>query len=162
MMPAPQELRTYFVTAVAANRRRLFQVETVASLLLDVLQSYREQKRFALHAFVFMPEHLHILFTPAPEVSLEKAVQFIKGGFSFRHKGGRDIWERSFNESQIRSWDKFEACRRYIEQNPLRAGLDASEGEYVFSSAHWPGRVDPIPEHFVRAWERPGAKAPPL
>jgi len=161
-MPAPQELRTYFVTAVTANRRRLFRVESAANLLLDVLQSYREQKRFGLHAFVIMPDHLHILLTPAPEVSFEKAIQFIKGGFSFRYRGGRNIWERGFNESQIRGMEKFETCVRYIEQNPVRARLVASEVEYLFSSAHWSGGVDPVPEHFLGARKKPGAKAPAL
>jgi len=83
-LPAPQELRTYFVTAVTANRRRLFQVETTADLLLKTISDYRDQGRFQLHAFIVMPDHLHALLTPAPDVSLEKAMQYIKGGFSFR------------------------------------------------------------------------------
>ena len=87
--------------------------------MLDVLQHYRKQNRFALHAFVIMPDHLHLLITPAPDVSLEKALQFIKGGFSFRLKSNREVWERGFNEVQIRSAEKFEACKRYIED-----GLD--------------------------------------
>ena len=104
LMPlvAPQELRTYFITAVTANRRRLFQVEEKAQLLVDTLKHYRNQSRFKLHAFVVMPDHLHALLTPAPDVSLEKAVQFIKGGYSFRLKSKLDVWSRSFNETQIR------------------------------------------------------------
>ena len=84
MPHAPQDLRTFFITTVTANRRRLFQVEANAALLLDVLQENRTKCRVALHAFVLMPDHIHLLLTPAPEVSLEKAIQFIKGGFSFR------------------------------------------------------------------------------
>jgi len=60
-----------------------------------------------LHAFVIMPDHFHALLTPAPDVSLEKAMQFIKGGFSFRLKSKHDVWERSFNESQISSQEKY-------------------------------------------------------
>ena len=41
MIRAPQEIRTYFVTAVTANRRRLFQVEATANLMLEILQHYR-------------------------------------------------------------------------------------------------------------------------
>jgi len=150
VIPAPQELRTYFVTTVAANRRRLFQVEANAILLLDTLQGYREQNRFALHAFVVMPDHLHILLTPAPDVSLEKAMQFIKGGFSFRLKSKFGVWERSYNETQILTLEKFDACKRYIEQNPVRARLSATAEEYACSSARWPERIDPVPRHFVR------------
>jgi len=145
---APQEVRTYFVTAVTANRRRLFQVESAANLLLDVLKHYRGQSRYALHAFVIMPDHIPLLLTPAPEVSLEKALQFIKGGFSFRLKSKRDVWERSFNEVQILSADKFHSCTRYIEENPLRAGLSTVTDIYTYSSANETIEVDPMPEHF--------------
>ena len=148
MKLAPQEVRTYFVTAVTANRRRLFQVDSAANLLLDVLLHYRVQNRYALHAFVIMPDHIHLLLTPAPDVSLEKAVQFIKGNFSFRFKSKRQVWERSFNEVQILSAEKFQACRRYIEENPLRAGLSTASDVYGYSSASQRIRVDSMPEHF--------------
>ena len=146
-LAAPQELRTYFVTAVTANRRRLFQVEERAQLLLDTLTLYRDQGRFKLHAFVVMPDHLHTLLTPAPEVSLEKASQYIKGGFSFRLKSRLDVWSRSFNETQAPTYEKFAACRTYIEANPVRANLCASAGCYRFSSASMPDAVDSCPRH---------------
>ena len=78
---APQETRTYLVTAVTAERRSLFQVTATAELFERTLLDYRSQGKFLLHAFVIMPEHFHALITPAPDVSLEKAMQFIKGGF---------------------------------------------------------------------------------
>jgi len=68
---------------------------------------YRSKGKFLLHAFVIMPDHLHALITPAPQVSLEKALQFIKGGFFFRLKSKLDVWMRSFNESLIMSEEKF-------------------------------------------------------
>jgi putative transposase len=79
---APQEIRTYFVTTVIASRRRLFQVHQNASLLIETLQGQRSKARLALHEFVVMPDHVHLMLTPAPDVSLEKAMQYIKGGFS--------------------------------------------------------------------------------
>lgn len=89
------------------------------------------------------------MITPAPDVSLEKAVQFIKGGFSFRLKSKLNVWMRSFNESQIMSEEKFVNCVRYIEDNPVRRGLVKSANEYGFSSASC-GRLDPMPAHFAR------------
>jgi putative transposase len=147
---APQEVRTYFVTTVTASRRRIFQTQIAVELMLGVIQSYRSQKRFELHAFVIMPDHLHLLMTPAPDVSLEKALQFIKGGFSFQLKSKRDVWERGFNEVQIQTVEKFEACRRYIEENPVRGRLVTEAAAYLFSSAHLIEMIDPIPEHFTR------------
>jgi putative transposase len=147
MRIAPQETRTYLVTTVTAQRRRLFQVTANAELLQKTFFDYREQGRFLLHAFVIMPDHFHALITPATDVSLEKAMQLIKGGFSFRLKSKMDVWMRSFNESQISTAEKFADCARYIEQNPVRARLVASADVYSFSSASRKG-LDLMPEHF--------------
>jgi putative transposase len=143
---APQETRTYFVTAVTAQRRRLFQVTANAELLERTILDYRNQGRFLLHAFVIMPDHFHALITPAPEVSLEKAMQFIKGGFSFRLKSKLDVWMRSFNESQILTKQKFISGVHYIEENPVRRGLVSEPQAYVFSSADR-APLDPMPLH---------------
>ena len=93
-----------------------------------------------------MPDHFHALITPAPDVSLEKAMQFIKGGFSFRFKSKVDVWMRSFNESQIMTKTKFMNCVQYIEENPVRRGLASTPQAHPFSSA---ARVplDPMPSH---------------
>jgi len=144
---APQETRTYFVTAVTAERRSLFQVTANAELLQRTILEYRSQGRFLLHAFVIMPEHFHALITPAPEVSLEKAMQFMKGGFSFRLKSNMDVWMRSFNETQIMTKEKYIRCVSYVENNPVRRGLAAEPGMYPFSSASC-GQLDPMPMHF--------------
>jgi putative transposase len=98
---APQELRTYFITTVTANRRRLFQVEQNANLFIEILQDQRTKNRLQLHGFVVMPDHAHLLLTPSPEISLEKAMQYIKGNFSFRLKSKVDVWERSYDSRRI-------------------------------------------------------------
>ena len=146
MQRAPQETRTYLVTAVTAQRRSLFQVTATADLLLRTILDYRSQGRFLLHAFVIMPDHFHALITPAPDVSLEKAMQFIKGGFSFRFKSKLDVWMRSFNESQIGTKEKFTNCVLYIEENPVRRGIASTPQAHPFSSAAC-GLLDPTPLH---------------
>jgi len=93
-----------------------------------------------------MPDHFHTLLTPAPDVSLEKAVQFIKGGFSFRLKSKLDVWERSFNETQIITRENFIACVRYIEDNPVRKRLTSVPTDHSHSSASHPP-LDPEPFH---------------
>jgi putative transposase len=143
---APQETRTYLVTAVTAQRRSLFQVTATAELFEQTLFDYRGKGKYLLHAFVIMPDHFHALITPAPEVSLEKAVQYIKGGFSYRLKNKLDVWMRSFNESQILTEEKFMNCVRYVEENPVRRRLAATPDSYRFSSAGR-GAMDPMPLH---------------
>jgi putative transposase len=144
---APQETRTYLVTAVTAQRRMLFQVTANAELFRETILDYRRQGRFLLHAYVIMPDHFHALITPAPDVSLEKAMQFIKGGFSFRLKSKMDVWMKSFNESQVTTKEKFAECVRYIEENPVRARLVTSADAYPYSSAGQDG-LDAMPTHF--------------
>lgn len=150
MRRAPQETRTYFLTLVTAQRRRIFQVTKTADLMLDHLQNQRRKGRFELYAFVIMPDHLHLLLTPAHDVSLEKAMQFIKGGFSFLLKSRLDVWERSHNEVQVQSSEQFEAFRAYIEENPVRARLVAARGEFPHSSAANGQMVDGCPEWLAR------------
>jgi putative transposase len=133
---------------VTAQRRSLFQVTATAELLQQTILDYHSQGKFLLHAFVIMPDHFHALITPAPDVSLEKALQFIKGGFSFRLKSNFDVWERGFNESQIMNEEKFSNCVRYIEANPVRRGLAAAPEAYSYSSAAR-GALDPMPVHLA-------------
>ena len=146
MRMAPQETRTYLVTAVTAGRRSLFQVTATAQLLERTIVDYRSQGRLLLHAFVIMPDHLHALITPAPDVSLEKAMQFIKGGFSFRLKSKQDVWTRSFNQTQTLSAEKFISCVRYIHENPVRKQLASNPEDFEFTSASRHG-LNPMPAH---------------
>jgi putative transposase len=76
--------RTFFVTTVTWQRRPIFRDQPKVTLLLDVLSHYRDQGKYLLHEFVIMPDHLHLLITPALDISLDRAVQFIKGNFSYR------------------------------------------------------------------------------
>lgn len=158
MRLAPQETRSYFVTTVTANQRRLFQVAEVADLMQEVLQHYRNDRKSAIHGFVIMPDHLHLLISPASDVSLEKAIQFIKGGFSFQLKASAIVWERGFNEVQICFPEKFETCIRYIEENPVRERLAAAADEYKFSSA--PGKFEVIQSRNISCYRDSGAEAP--
>jgi len=146
---APQEIRTFFVTTNTAGRRRLFQVESNAELLLNVLREDREKRRYRLHAFVLMPDHVHLLLTPAENVSLEKAVQYVKGGFSFRLKSKLSVWQPSFSLRRIEDGRDFEAHLNYIHQNPVRAGLCATAVDYPHSSACNAVEIDLAPCHLV-------------
>lgn len=74
---------TYFITADCWEKKRLLQSERMALLLIDVFYHYRSQKKYVLHEFVVMPHHFHLLITPLGS-TLERTMQLIKGGFSFR------------------------------------------------------------------------------
>ncbi len=149
MKRAPQEIRTFFVTAVAWERRAIFGPEKFAQLFVSVLNDNRKIGRFSLHEFVIMPDHAHLLLTPAKDVSLEKAVQFIKGGFSFRAKkelgSNLEIWQPGFTEHRVKNPDDYERHADYIRMNPVRAKLVTNAEEYRYSSANATFSMDPAP-----------------
>ena len=121
----------------------------MAQLFLNVLQDNRSKSRFLLHEFVLMPDHFHLIITPAADVSLEKAVQYIKGGFSFRAKKELAfqylIWQEGFTNHRIRNAEDYQQHREYIHHNPVKAGLVKLPSEYPYSSA-FPGMdLDPAP-----------------
>jgi len=88
----------YFITASTYQKQSLFQSDRMARLFLDVLQHYHLQKKYLLHEFVLMPDHFHLLITPTE--TLERALQLIKGGFSYRAKKELrfigEIWQPSY------------------------------------------------------------------
>jgi putative transposase len=126
---------TYFVTSATFNRRRLFQVAANAELFLEVLQKYRREGHFKLHAFVVMPDHIHLLLTPQG-ASIERVVGLIKGGYSHRVGSKFPVWQRGFTDHRIRNEDEFQTRREYIHQNPVRARMVEVAGLYPFSSAY--------------------------
>ena len=79
--------------------RALLQSERNVMLFIDVLRSYVKAKKFQVHDFVVMPDHVHLLITVNGDMTIEKAVQFVKGGFSFRLKRKQDMWERFGSEA---------------------------------------------------------------
>ncbi len=77
------------------------QSERNAGLLIDVLRSLVSEGKFELHDFVIMPDHLHLLMTVDDEMTIEKAMQLIKGRFSHRlsHEFGY-LWRGGSGDSQ--------------------------------------------------------------
>jgi|SRR5579884_2587895 putative transposase len=143
-------LRTFFVTSSIAGKRRLLQSHRAAKLLIDVLYDYRSQQKYWLHDFVVMPDHFHVLITVGPELSVERAVQFIKGGFAFR--AGKEIefvapvWQRGFSEVRVSDPQAAARIREYIQQNPVMAGCVRTAAEYEYCSAY-PGFIlDELPQ----------------
>jgi putative transposase len=139
--------RTFFVTSSIWSKRGLLQSARSASLLIDVLYHYREQRKYILHEFVIMPDHFHALLTLSAEVSVEKAAQLIKGGFAFR--AGRElgfcapVWQKGFSEIRVTTADSFRSLRDYIQANPVKRRLATSPRTYPYSSAAPGFELDP-------------------
>jgi putative transposase len=128
--------RMFFATSKTSMGRRLLQSERNAGLLIDVLRSLVAEKSFRLHDFVIMPDHVHLLLTVGEGMTVEKAMQLVKGRFSYRlsHEFGYkgEVWQRGFSEVQITDDASFSRHRNYIAQNPVKAGLVDCPERYPF------------------------------
>jgi putative transposase len=136
----PEEIlspdRTFFATTKTHAGRRLFQSERNANLLIDVLRGYVAERRFALHDFVVMPDHIHLLIAVRDKMTIEKAMQLIKGRFSFRLKRELgylgEVWQPGFSEVRVDDEGSLQRHKEYIARNPVKAGLANAPGEYPF------------------------------
>jgi putative transposase len=92
----------------------------------------------ALHAYVLMSNHVHLLVTPAERGGVGRLMHSLSGnyarGFNRRHERSGTLWEGRYRSATIDSETYFFACSRYIELNPVRAGLAAHPAHYHWSS----------------------------
>ncbi len=128
--------RTFFVTTKTSMGRALLQSERNATLFIDVLRSYVRKGKFKVHEFVVMPDHAHLLITLVGDMTIEKAMQLVKGGFSYRvqkeHEYAGEVWQRGFPELRVEDRESFARHREYIAQNPVRRGLADSPEKFPF------------------------------
>jgi len=122
----------------------------MADLFCRTLFRYRDEGRLLVHAFVVVPNHTHLLLTVPQGLTLERVMQFVKGGFSHeagKLVGSRDaIWQKSFVDRRVR--DAAECARfvAYIHRNPVRAGLVNMADEFPYSSLNPSFTLDELPQ----------------
>jgi putative transposase len=95
-----------------------------------------------------MPEHFHILITPS--VSLERAVQFVKGGFSYRVKkelqSSMEIWQTGFSDHRVHHAADYRIHVDYIYRNPVGRKLAEGAADYPYCSAFPESQKDEVPQ----------------
>ena len=110
----------------------------IADVVLNALRDgERKFQRYALHSFVVMPNHVHLLVTPT--VVATKWLAPMKGFTAYQANRilGRQgaFWPSESYDHLVRSETEFQRIRRYIELNPIKAGLVATAEEFRWSSA---------------------------
>ena len=121
------------------NREPCFFAESDYLAYLHWLQRAADMYRVALHAYVLMPNHVHLLATPAMEGGISRMMQYLGRHYvqhinrTYRRSG--TLWERRFLASLVDSECCLLLIYRYIESNPVRAGMVALPEEYRWSSA---------------------------
>ncbi|HUP97254.1 MAG TPA: transposase [Usitatibacter sp.] len=122
------------------NRERCFADDADRSFYLGLLQELLPESGCALHAYVLMNNHVHLLVTPATE---DSAARLMKG-LGQRHaqrcnkrwKRTGPLWDGRFKSSLVDSERYALTCHRYIEENAFRAKMVSHPAEYPWSSFH--------------------------
>jgi putative transposase len=120
------------------NRGAVFHAEEDYCRYLDTLGQSAREHGGAVHAYVLMTNHVHLLVTPERETSLSLMMQAIGRRYvryinsAYRRSG--TLWEGRFKSAVIDSERYLLTCSRYIELNPVRAGMVAKPDEYRWSS----------------------------
>jgi putative transposase len=118
-----------------------FRRRTKAELFIDVLRTNTLAGKFKVREFVVMPDHFHVLLTVDSNTSIERAIQLIKGGYSFRRNKelglAGEIWPPGFSEVRVLDRKSYLAHKKYIDENPVKAGLAKSAEEYPYCSAYF-------------------------
>jgi putative transposase len=132
------------------NRAVLFAAAPDYQFFRDCLQGACEHHGCQVHAYVFMTNHVHLLMTPQTGGGIGKVMQSVGRRyvqyFNFTYGRTGTLWEGRYKATLIDTERYLLTCYRYIELNPVRAGLVAAPGEYSWSSygANALGRYDPL------------------
>jgi len=141
---------TYFVTTKAWQSISVLQVAQKAEIVISKMLEYRDKGNYLLHEFVLMPNHLHLIITPADDVTLEKAIQLIKGGSSHETHRIREskmqIWQSGFHESRVIDWLDYKKKVDYVRFNPVVVKLVDQPQDWPYGSVSGKYQLDPIPQ----------------
>ncbi len=136
------------------NRSAIFAAQEDYPFFIECLRIASGQHGCAIHAYVLMTNHVHLLMTPQHENSIGKTLQSLGRRyvqyFNYTHQRTGTLWEGRYKATLIDSERYLLTCYRYIELNPVRARMVQHPREYPWSSymCHAEGRVDPlISEH---------------
>ena len=138
------------VIARGVDRQAVFFQAQDYSLYLQALREAASNSGCQIHAYVLMTNHVHLLATPQQERSLPLMMQAMGRNYvqrlNARYQRTGTLWEGRYKASLVQSDEYLLACQRYIELNPVRAGIVLAPGEYPYSSYahHALGKPDPL------------------
>ncbi len=131
-------LQPHHVIQRGAGRSAVFLDAEDHQMFLRYLKDAARQFKVALHAYVLMSNHVHLLATPSDLTGLARTMQWIGRYYVpyFNRKYDRSgtLWQGRYKAAVIDSERYFLICSRYIELNPVRAGVVGAAGEYPWSS----------------------------
>ena len=131
----------YFLTIVTQDRTPRFTSQNEFTILTSVMKRIHSRFEIKLKAWVFLPEHMHILIKPGSS-DYSKVVLSLKKGVSLEFKKlgrittGEKLWQDRFWEETIRDEDHYNNCVDYIHFNPVKHGYVERCRDWPWSSFH--------------------------
>ena len=120
------------------NRQATFFTESDYERYLECLASAAQTHRCDVHAYVLMPNHIHLLVTPRETSAVSRLMKSLSGRYAqyvnAKHQRRESLWGGRFKACIIESERYLMTCYRYIELNPVRAGLVSRAADYPWSS----------------------------
>ena len=132
------------------NRQPVFVDREDREMLLSLIAEHAARLQVAVHAYVLMDNHFHLLATPDTDTGVPQWMQAVGRRyvryFNDRHGRSGTLWEGRYRSTLIQTDRYFLACMAYIDLNPVRAGMVADARDYPWSShGHYAGlRTDPL------------------
>ena len=125
----------YSLTLVTRDRAPVFTDQGIVDATLRCLTRSCTRYGFSLHAYCFMPDHLHLLVSGQQDSSLADFVHHFKqlSGHHYKREHGASLWQISYYDHVLRRDEDLPTVARYIWENPVRAGLVQDRGGYPFS-----------------------------
>jgi putative transposase len=137
------------------NRDPIFAKDEDQEFFKEVLLEAANRYALAIHAYVFMTNHIHLLATPDVSESVPKTMQSLGRCyvqyFNLRYRRTGTLWEGRYRATAVDAEDYLFECMRYIELNPVRAAMVKHPRDYAWSSyrANAEGKVDALVSHHV-------------
>lgn len=120
------------------NKQVCFVCDQDMAFYASLLLEYSTEFSVSLHAWVFMTNHVHLLASPRVEEGISRMMQAVGRRyvryFNREYRRSGTLWEGRFKSSLVQSERYLLQCQRYIELNPVRAGMVSDPAQYVWSS----------------------------
>jgi|SRR5450830_1039543 len=131
-------LQAHHIIQRGHDKQAIFRDAADHDVFLDWLKEGARRFKVAIHAYVLMPDHLHLLATPADVEGLARMMQLVGRYYVpyFNQKYGRSgtLWQGRYKATVLDAELYLLLCSHYIEQNPVRSGLAATPADFPWSS----------------------------
>jgi putative transposase len=128
----------YHIISRGNNREWVFNEVRDFEKYLEICRRYKEKFGFKLYHWVLMSNHIHLVMETTEESSLSKIMQGMNLAYTiwFNRKSGKvgHLWQDRFKSAVVERDSYLLECGRYVERNPLRAGMVKDLKEYPWSS----------------------------